>query len=360
MKKNFLLTMSAALLLYSCSTSGIGETGGPSPTDDNPVGGNEWSIPIGDVLDGGPGKDGIPALVNPTFIDANEASIMDDDDLVLAFKNGDDVRAYPHLILDWHEIINDNIGDVSVAITFCPLTGTGIGWGRMINNTESTFGVSGLLFNTNLIPYDRLTDSNWSQILSESVNGELIGEKPELYQVLETDWKTLTTMYPNTKVVSTITGFSRTYGVSPYGDYNTNNDRFLFPVAKDNRLPLKERVMAIIDGDKAKAYRFVDFGQKNIFRDTFEGKEYILIGNSSFLVAYELDDNTTQLQFDYVFDSNSQGNGVVLQDDEGNQWNVFGEAIDGPRSGQRLGRAKVMMGQWFSIPAFYTTELYSN
>jgi len=228
MKKSIFLFIVSSVL-FSCSSSSTTDID-PGLIDNTSL---EWSIPVAEVLDGGPGRDGIPALVNPTLISPSETTILNDEDLVLLFKNGDDVRAYPHIILDWHEIINDNIGDVSMAVTFCPLTGTGIGWGRMLNNVETTFGVSGLLYNTNLIPFDRLTSSNWSQILNESVNGDLIGQQVELYQLLETNWATAKQIYPDIKVVSTSTGFSRTYGTSPYGDYNTNNDRFFFPVAKD-------------------------------------------------------------------------------------------------------------------------------
>ncbi|CAH8281962.1 uncharacterized protein DUF3179 [Mariniflexile fucanivorans] len=281
---------------------------------------------------------------------------MLDADLVIGFKQGDDVRAYPHVILDWHEIVNDNIGTVSVAVTYCPLTGTGIGWNRVIKGKETTFGVSGLLYNTNLIPYDRETNSNWSQILSECVNGPLLSQKANLIKLFETNWKTWKTIYPNSKVLSTNTGFSRTYGRSPYGDYNTNNDFFLFPVPKDIRLPSKERVLAIVDGSDAKVYRFENFTSNNIIKDSFKGKNYILVGNQNFILPFELESNTVELQFEYVY----SGTEVVLKDNEGTEWNIFGEAISGPRTGQFLKSAPAFMAFWFSIPAFYITDIYSN
>lgn len=342
------------VLIVACSSSSSDVVLGDSMLN------SEWSIPLSEVLDGGPGRDGIPALANPQFIAASEVSILKDEDLVVLFKNGDDVRAYPHIILDWHEIINDNIGDISVAITFCPLTGTGIGWGRTINGSETTFGVSGLLYNTNLIPFDRQTNSNWAQILNESVNGELIGSRVELYQLLETSWATAKNMYPDIKVVGTDTGFSRTYGTSPYGDYNTNNDRFFFPVAKDNRLPLKEKVMAILDDEDAKVYRFDDFSNENIIKDTFKGKEYMVVGNNDFMFSYLLSNDLSALNFTYVYGANVAEPSILLEDNEGNKWNVFGEAISGPRQGQKIGASNAMMGQWFSIPAFYQTSVYSN
>ncbi len=362
MKKIIAFTIVAGLLYYSCSSSDTGQpvieqeeqnNGNQSGTPNNNA---DWSIPLSEVLDGGPGKDGIPALENPDFAAAQDITYVLDDDLVIGFKNGDDVRAYPHAILDWHEIINDNIGDVSVAVTYCPLTGTGIGWDRRINGTETTFGVSGLLYNTNLIPYDRATDSNWSQILNESVNGSLQGEKVDLIYLFETDFKTWKSMYPDSKVVSVFTGFSRTYGITPYGDYATNNDFFLFPVDKDPRLPLKQRVLAIVDGNNAKAYTFDAFGSTNIINDTFLGKNYMVIGNPNFIVAFELNGDHASLNFQYAFNDSE----LLLTDDENNNWNVFGEAISGPRQGEKLTNAPSFMAYWFSIPAFYETEIYGN
>lgn len=356
MKKQILLFVYAGLLI-ACSSSS-NEDSGTGQNPDNPTSGdNSWSIPKSEVVDGGPGKDGIPALTNPNFVTIQSINYLKDTDFVLGFKQGNDVRAYPHAILDWHEIINDNVGNASLAVIYCPLTGTGIGWNRVIKGKETTFGVSGLLYNTNLIPYDRETNSNWSQILNESVNGSLKGEKANLIQLFETDWKTWKTIYPNSKVISSSTGFSRTYGQSPYGDYNTNNNRFLFPVPKDSRLPLKERVLAIVDGKNAKAYRFSSFTSQNILKNSFNGKNYLLVGNPNFIVSFELESNTINLQFEYVYNGVSE---IVLKDNEGNSWNVFGEAVSGPRTGTKLKSAASFMGFWFSIPAFYTTEIFQN
>lgn len=333
--------------LYSCSS------------DDNSslnLGESEWSIPVTEVLDGGPGKDGIPALVNPNFTEISNSGYLNDQDLVIGFKQGSDVRAYPHAILDWHEIVNDNIGEVSLAVTYCPLTGTGIGWNRVINGNETTFGVSGLLYNTNLIPYDRATDSNWSQLLNEAVNGELLGEKAELIMLFETNWGTWKKLYPQSKVLSTQTGFSRTYGISPYGEYSTINEIFLFPVPKDGRLPSKERVHAIVDETNAKTYRFSHFNSTNIIRDTFNERNFLIIGNADFIVSFELAGSLNDLEFEYIYAETE----ILLEDNEGTKWNIFGEAISGPRQGERLGSSPAFMGYWFSIPAFYQTEIYNG
>lgn len=329
--------------------------GGNNNGSNNGGGNNSliWSIPISEVLDGGPGKDGIPALDAPNFINVQNASYLSDSDLVIGFKDGNEVRAYSHIVLDWHEIINDNVGDISLAITYCPLTGTGIGWNRVFEDEITTFGVSGLLYNTNLIPYDRATDSNWSQILNESVNGKLIGQKANLIPLVETNWATWKKMYPNSKVVSTETGHSRSYGQSPYGDYAITDDFFLFPVDKDNRLPLKQRVMALVDDEKAKVYKHTP---NEIIEDVFNGKNYLVVNGPTFMVAFLISSDPEALLFEYAYDGTSD---VILKDNQNNEWNIFGEAVSGPMEGQKLESAPYFMAYWFSIPAFYETEIYN-
>ncbi|WP_373496171.1 DUF3179 domain-containing (seleno)protein [Aquiflexum sp.] len=153
-------------------------------SDQNPGNSNdnsgEWLIPRDQVFDGGPGKDGIPALTNPELIQTSAASYLNDNDLILGFVNGGETRAYPHKILNWHEIINDDLGTESVSVIYCPLTGTGIGWDRNFTAGKTTFGVSGLLYNTNVIPYDRKTDTNWSQLWNRC-SGAKTGTKTSIH-----------------------------------------------------------------------------------------------------------------------------------------------------------------------------------
>lgn len=353
MKKTIFLLAFMTIVL-SCSTSSTQDTPQNTNSGELENTSSEWRIPVAEVLDGGPGRDGIPALENPVMVTADNSSILGDSDLVLGYKNGDDIRAYQHLVLDWHEIVNDDIGNVSLAITYCPLTGTGIGWNRFIDGNRTTFGVSGLLYQTNLIPFDRATKSNWSQLLNESVNGSLSGRKAEVITLVETNWKTWKTMFPDTKLMSLDTGFSRTYGVYPYVDYKTNNSFFLFPTPKDSRLALKDRVHAIVDDDDAKVYQFSDFDTVNIIRDTFKGKNYLVVGNSNFMASFQLEASQNNMDYSYVYDGTSS---AVFQDNQGTQYNVFGEAVSG--SGQ-LKTSTSFMGYWFSIPAFYETEVYNN
>ncbi|GAA3601583.1 DUF3179 domain-containing protein [Flavivirga amylovorans] len=357
MKKNAFYLFTYCSLLISCSTSDVNNDKPSDGSNENSNNSSQWLIPISDVKDGGPGKDGIPSIDNPFFTTANNANFLNDNDLVVGIIEGDQAKAYPHFILDWHEVVNDEISNTFFTLNYCPLTGTAFAWESISNGTRTTFGVSGLLYNANLILYDRNTDSNWSQLRLECVNGQLINNTPKLIDVVETNWKTWKTLYPNTEVLTTQTGFSRTYGTSPYGDYATNNNRFIFtPEIINTSLPNKKRIYAIIDGDKSKVYQFSDFNNGNVIRDTFKATDYLIVGNNNLIYGYELSGDQKDLTFDYGF-SNSE---AFFKDNEGNKWSIFGKAIEGPRQGETLLGAKSVISYWFAIAAFYPDpEIYT-
>ena len=173
--RQFVLLFFISLFIAACANSFSANS------TNNPA--KDWLIPADEVYNGGPGKDGIPSLSNPEFVTPAEAGYLNSSSLVLVYKNGSDIRIYPHAILNWHEIINDNISGSKITVSFCPLTGSGMGFERMVEQKgalrETSFGVSGLLYNTNLILYDRLTDSYWSQMRLQCVGGELKGQKPK-------------------------------------------------------------------------------------------------------------------------------------------------------------------------------------
>ena len=352
MKKKISTILFSMLLIISCSSSDVSaDQNSQLPIGGEPNSSNDWLYPISEIRDGGPGKDGIPSIDAPNFVGADKASsILSDNLLVIGIKVDDETRAYPHFILDWHEIVNDDVNGVDVALSLCPLTGTSIGWSRIVNGSKTTFGVSGKLYNNNLIPYDRATNSNWSQVGLQCINGSLIGQRPELVTVLETTWGVWKTMYPDTKVMTTNTGFSRNYGVYPYGDYRTNNSYLIFPLTKiDGRIPAKERVHSIINDDEAKVYKFSAFANGNTLRDVYQGKDILLVGDNTTIASFELDGTSGPLDFEYDYNG-SEG---FFKDNEGTIWNVFGEAISGPGQGNKLKSTPSFIAYWFSIGAFY-------
>ncbi len=224
-------------------------------------GSNDWLIDPNQVYTGA-AKEGIPALTFPDFdlFSGNGASFVADNELVLTYFDGEIVRVYPHKIMDHHEIVNEQSKLGSAVVSYCPLTGTGSIWLSKVNNQILKFGVSGLLYNSNLILYDRETDSNWSQMRQQSVSGEFISTIPVIIPYVEMTWAGAKKLASTVKILSDNNSRGRDYNKYPYGDYRTNNERINYPLDfKDDRLPAKERVLAIIINNKAKAYRFEHF-----------------------------------------------------------------------------------------------------
>ena len=340
----FFLTFS---LFAACSKS----------DDDSCENSTDWLIPSCEVFDGGPGKDGIPSVDAPKFNIASSVNFLRPEDLVIGVYANGSYKAYPHPILDWHEIVNDEVGDKALAITYCPLTGTAIGWDRTIDGEVTTFGVSGLLYNTNLIPYDRKTDTNWSQILSQGVNGELTNRNIETHPVIETSWETWKALFPDSEVLNRNTGFDRDYNRYPYGDYRTNNNALIFPVSnEDSRLPQKDRGLGVLIDEKAKFYPVGKFneGDFQVVSDEFQNTDLVVIGSASknLVVAYErrLEDGTN-LTFEALASEDNAD--MLMLDNEGNTWNIFGLAISGPRQGEQLKAPESFMGYWLAWATFY-------
>jgi hypothetical protein len=233
---------------------------------------NGLLIPANEIFDGGPPKDGIPAIDKPKFIPAQEASYLKSTDRVIGVKVNGKARAYPIKILDFHEIVNDNINGMSMTITWCPLCGSGIVFSN--GKTPRSFGVSGLLFNSDVLLYDRETESLWSQILGKAVAGKLSGEELNIYPSQLTTWGQWQKNEPLTKVLSTQTGYTRNYEQVAYAQY-LNSEKLMFPVAnKSDRLSNKERVLGLQVGEKFKAYPYSVLKKKNLpIEDTFNGKK---------------------------------------------------------------------------------------
>lgn len=346
----------------------------PPPSNPNDVK-TKWDVTGGGgaIVTGCLGLDCIPSLQNPSFLTLEEANFLNEDDIIYGLVLKNEIRAYPMRILDWHEIVNELFVSPRIAITYCPLTGSGVG----INIDDSglnfqdtnlhSFGVSGFLYNNNLIPYDRTTFSNWSQMLLRCVNGIARGTPMVTAPLIETSWKTWKKMFPNSKVLSNNTGFDRPYHLFPYGNYKT--DPFLlFPIQiDDSRLPRKERVHGIITDRfnlKAKTYRFTLFenGARAI-NDEVDGEPVVIAGMKAADLYISYSRRTadgTILTFDiktesphiYPFD---------LVDNEGNVWNLLGKAVAGARTGEQLTPTTSYNAYWFAWGTFFPgVPIYSE
>ena len=191
--------MAAGAVLILTAWLGIGKT---PPRFDL----TKHSVPLDQIADGGPGKDGIPAILAPRFVSAGEATFLQDTDRVLGLTQGADAKAYPIKILNWHEIVNDVVGGKPVVVTYCPLCGTGIAFDAAILGQRRSFGVSGLLYQSDLLMYDHQTESLWSQIGMHAVAGPLTGEKLTPVFLEHTTWGEWRAAHPATLVLSTKTG----------------------------------------------------------------------------------------------------------------------------------------------------------
>jgi hypothetical protein len=227
-------------------------------------------IPINEILSGGPPKDGIPSINTPKFVPVSGAKFMKKKDRILGIYRNGIAKAYPIKIMNWHEIVNDHFNDEAIVVTYCPLCGSGVAYKATIKNVKRTFGVSGLLYNSDVLLFDRQSESLWSQIKNQAVSGSLKGEKLTPVILEHTSWENWKKQYENTLVLSTETGYQRDYSRDPYIGYEKKKETY-FPINnKDERFHPKETVLGLeIDG-KFKAYPFSELKKvKGAIRDNF-------------------------------------------------------------------------------------------
>ena len=241
------------------------------------------TIPLEEVRGGGPPKDGIPSIKKPKFIGVNDVDFLADNDLVISFGHDGDIRAYPLRIIVWHEVVNDVVGGKAVAITYCPLCGTSMVFDRVYNGLKHSFGVSGLLYNSDVLLYDYEKESLWSQLKMQAVSGPEVGQKLTWLTSTEMTWGAWKTKYPKGKVLSTDTGYKRNYSRMGYQKYFASPDT-MFPVAfTRTELAKKNWVIGVKIGEKYKAYPL------NVL-ETLNGKALKdTIGGESVTIHYSTD-----------------------------------------------------------------------
>ncbi len=298
------------------------------------------------------GYDCIRSLDTPRFVGVEEVDFLQPEDLVIGIRMGNDVHCYPHVILDWHEIVNDKIDDIAFSINYCPLTGSGMAWDRRVNGQLTQFGVSGLLYNSNVIPYDRATGSHWSQMRQQCVNGAYYKAKVTAYPVIETTWATWKALYPNSQVVSTETGFRRDYGNYPYYSYKENQDVF-FPTAHDaDSIHPKKRFYGVLEDDQVALFDYNRFAfGPGVAADTAFEKKVWVAGSApdNYMVVFKAPKDKP----DFSLQSVSGKGPALLQDNEGYTYDLFGYVIDGPDEGIPLERMNGYTAYWFAWVAFF-------
>jgi hypothetical protein len=302
-RREFLLGAGAATTaLAGCTGAGgtnrdARDTDGAEPSgSDGPPGSDgepptrEAEVPLAYDLDafernarsGGVGQDGIPAIDDPAIGDVDTGDdLLDPGDVVFGVELDGEARAYPQHVLVWHEIANDELGGRPIAVTYCPLTGTAIGFER----GSTTFGVSGDLVNSNLIAYDRGTESRWPQVLGTATAGPLEGSALREFRVTWTTWERWRDAHPETTTITEETGYARDYDDDPYGsydprsDYYADGDPMFATMSQDDRLEPKEVVIGARSPDGAIAVRKERLGEERLVEAE--------VGGTAYLVAYD-------------------------------------------------------------------------
>lgn len=234
----------------------------------------------GHIMPGGPPKDGIPAIDKPQFESAAQAGWLKPDDRVLGIWHNGIARAYPIAILNWHEIVNDRFDDQPVVVTYCPLCGSGVVYRSEVGGRALNFGVSGLLYNSDVLLYDRQTDSLWSQLHHRAITGPMKGKVLTPLAASHSRWQDWLARYPESQVLSRETGTERDYSRNPYGDYD-DSALLYFPVEfMSQAYHPKERVIGVELNGVTRAYPFSELarrGEQGEFNDTFAGTELRIV-----------------------------------------------------------------------------------
>ncbi|MBX7107995.1 MAG: DUF3179 domain-containing protein [Chitinophagales bacterium] len=224
---------------------------------------SKHSVPLDSIHDGGVSKNGIPAIDFPEFISVEAArGFLTEPDYGILLHSKSETRFYPFNILNWHEVVNDVLDTLPVAITFCPLCGSAIVYERLLDGDTLQFGVSGRLYESNLLMFDDKSESLWSQAMGEAVAGKYTGMKLKLLNTEVVSFEEVVEDYPSAKILSPKTGYDRNYMQNPYGDYMTSEELY-FPVSHSSKLfPAKQMMYVVSTGSGSIAFDWLSLLKK--------------------------------------------------------------------------------------------------
>ncbi|MBI3014960.1 MAG: DUF3179 domain-containing protein [Candidatus Tectomicrobia bacterium] len=320
------------------------------------------SVPLEEIISGGPPRDGIPSIDRPLFVSPEAAaSWLSGAEPVIRLEVGREAKAYPLQILMWHEIVNDAIARTPVAVTFCPLCNSAYVFDRRLEGMILEFGTTGRLRHSDLIMYDRQTESWWQQMTGDAIVGKLTGKRLATLPASMISFADFRAAHPDGKVLSRKTGFRRSYGQNPYVGYDRiDQPPFLFQGKIDNRLPPMERVVTVSVGTTHKAYPYSVLSRKKVVADEVNGKR---------IVVFYLEGMVSALDGPAIAESRKVGASSVFEDSIGGRrlsfveeggffkdretkstWNILGQALAGPLKGRAL--TPVIHGDTFAFAWF--------
>ncbi len=354
------------LLVIFCSGENIWST---SKRQRGHRGGIDWTkwktntkkttIKLSELLSGGPGKDGIPPIYNPKFISQPKAAkwLKPNEPIISLVLNGK-ARAYPLEILTWHEIVDDSLGGVPVAVSFCPLCYSAMVYDRRIDSKVYTLGVSGMLRHSDMVMYDKQTESLWQQIDGKAIVGDMVGKQLKMLPAQIISFEQFCKAYPWGDVLSRDTGYKRPYGRNPYVGYDDiNRTPFLFRTKPDGRLKPMQRVVAVIVGKLSKTYPYTITRKKSVINDTI-GKTAIVIfhkGTTVSALNKAVISQSQEVGSTGVFQRRFGGrelrfvlkNGLFVDKQTNSQWDITGKAVAGKLKGKQL--KAVQHGDYFAF-----------
>lgn len=317
-----------------------------------------WSLEnfTRNIKAGGPPKDGIPPIDKPKYVRAAEAEkFLQPNDVVFGLDYQGVVKAYPQKILVWHEIVNEEVKGDKISVTYCPLTGSAVGFrGRSKDGAMLTFGTSGKLVNSNLLMYDRQTDSQWPQILGIAIDGKSKGTVLEEIPLDWTHWSRWRGRHPDTEVLSTETGYFRSYGRDPYGSYDRPGSYYdsggpLFPVmARDNRFGPKQVVVGIKVNGRQMAIQKQALRQKKVVNTSLGGLPLVGIYDAELDVmrVFARQINGRAVNF-------ASETGRIVDELANSEWTPRGHARSGKLAGTQLKQQPSYDVMWFAWYAFF-------
>lgn len=320
-------------------------------------------VDIDEIRSGGPPPDGIPSIDDPRFLRPADVDFLGETEPVLALDVEGDVRAYPVQILMWHEIVNDTVGGVPVAVTYCPLCNSAVAYDRRVGERIMEFGTSGLLWNSALVMYDRQTETLWSHFTGQGIVGELTGTEIDKFPVATVPWGVWRDANPDGLVLTRDTGFDRSYGRNPYPGYDdVNSQPFLFEGEVDGRFTAMTRIVGVEVGDDAVGVALFTLQDERVVTLEAGGIDLVVFWMPG--TASSLDDNEVAGGEDIgatgVFVPEVDGEVLTFSatDDgfvdaeTGSTWNLLGHATDGPLAGSTLEALPHVDTFWFAWSAF--------
>ncbi len=328
---------------------------------------NKRIIDYDELLSGGPPRDGIPPIDNPKFISIKKAkNWLSDNEPVIFLDIDEKVKIYPLSILMWHEIVNDELSNKKISVTFCPLCNSAIVFNRSLDGNLYDFGTSGLLRHSDLVMYDRQTESLWQQFTGEAIVGDMVNKQLEILASSIVGFKHAYENYPKALVLSKETGYIRDYGRNPYSGYDDINENpFLFNKKSDSRFRPMQKVVTVSLNGIDKAYSYDSLKNKSVYNDKelnlviFHKKGAVSALDRS-VIKNSRDDGAFTVYSSFLANEKLEfiyNNEEIKDINTNSTWNIFGKAINGKLKGKKLKPIVHADHFWFSWAVFKPNTL---